>query len=115
MKGRIVYIAGPITDRLKTYRADFAAAANHLEELGAVVLNPSMLPAGLPSHAAYMRICRPMLAEADAIALLPGWEESKGAKMEEGWAAQMALDQYLIHLGEAGGQPFVRAIEPRQA
>ena len=108
MKGVVAYIAGPITDRLSTYKAEFEAAAQHLESLGAVVLNPAMLPVGLKNYEAYMRICLPMLAEADVICLLPGWKESKGALREQKRATECGMRQYQLHLGGDESAPFVR-------
>lgn len=44
-------------------------------------MNPAILPDGF-SHDAYMRIAIPMMMECEAVAFLPGWQQSKGARQE---------------------------------
>lgn len=90
----IFYIAGPVTGVPDSNRPMFDQAQAWLEEQGAVVINPTMLPEGLRSHQSYMNICIPMLREADAVLLLPGWHKSVGAKMEFDEAKGLGMPMY---------------------
>ena len=78
-----IYIAGKITGD-NDYKAKFWEAAEKLEALGHVVLNPAILPAGL-EQVDYMRICLAMLEAADLAVFLPDYRESAGAMVEWAW------------------------------
>jgi len=103
MKGTVIYIAGAISG-VKNYRQRFGAAENLLTDLGAVVLNPAVLPEGLSGHDAYMRITLAMLAEAQAVAFLPCWLGSKGARMEHIRAIELGLACYELEAETIDGQ-----------
>jgi hypothetical protein len=77
----IYYIAGPISNCLKTYHKSFHDVAQPLRDAGHSVLDPSMLPPGL-SQGQYMQICLPMVSVADELIMLTGWEQSEGAYIE---------------------------------
>lgn len=81
LAGVKVYIAGPMTGLPMFNRPAFFAAEAYLQAQGAVVMNPAILPDGF-SHDAYMRIAIPMMMECEAVAFLPGWQQSKGARQE---------------------------------
>lgn len=74
------YIAGPITG-VPNYEVAFREAEMTLLMKGHRVMNPAVLPEGF-THAEYMHICYAMLDVCDAIHMLPGWQDSPGAKME---------------------------------
>ena len=76
-----VYIAGPMSGTPDLGRKAFNQAEMALRAKGHRVLNPACLPIDLPPKA-YAPICLAMLMQCDAIALLPGWENSPGACME---------------------------------
>lgn len=84
-----IYIAGPMTGLVDANRHAFNGYATALVEVGHVALNPAVLPDGLAHHE-YMAICKPMFEIADEVHMLPGWEHSKGAMMEHGWAIERA-------------------------
>lgn len=76
----VIYLSGPISgnpDFLLTFRT----AAELLTAKGWTVLNPAVLPEGLPQKA-YMAIDTAMLMQATAVGTLPGWSKSEGARAE---------------------------------
>jgi len=91
-KGRI-YLAGPMTGYPGHNFAAFYRAAERLRAAGWDVVNPAENFGGrtdLP-RASYMRADVAALVECDAVALLPGWEVSRGAKVEYLLAREMGL------------------------
>jgi len=109
LAGVKVYVAGPMTGLPEFNRPAFFAAESHLKELGAVVMNPAILPDGF-SHDSYMRIAIPMLMECEAVAFLPGWQQSKGARQEFTRAHSFGLDLYQLGIGEVAGQLWITSI-----
>lgn len=89
-----VYLAGPMAGMPESNLPAFHAAAAKLRAEGHVVFNPAELPiekdrdyrAALGQDLAW--IC----AEAEAIALLPGWVKSKGAQAEFATAHAIGLE-----------------------
>lgn len=79
-----IYLAGPMTGLPDHNFPAFHAAARHLTAAGWEVCNPAENFGGrtdLPREQ-YLRADVAMLVQCDAIALLPGWEESRGAQLE---------------------------------
>ena len=93
---KAVYIAGPITG-CERYAEYFGAAAEAIRDAGHIPLNPAALPKGL-EYESYMDIGYAMLQCADAIVMLPGWRESRGANREYGVALGQELN--IIFAGE---------------
>jgi len=79
-----IYISGPITGT-KGYLKHFAAAEHKLKDLGHEVINPArngyVMPAS-STHEEYMKVCLAQLSCCNAILMLKGWKESKGAREE---------------------------------
>ncbi|AUR94647.1 protein of unknown function DUF4406 [Vibrio phage 1.197.A._10N.286.54.F2] len=86
-----IYIAGPMTGYENYNRESFNSAAHCCLGNGAVPLNPAILPDGL-TQGQYMDICFAMIRAADAIYLLRGYEESKGAMAELAYAEKLELE-----------------------
>lgn len=86
-----VYISGAITGT-NDYRERFARAEDHLKRMGHTPVNPvkisdvitEMLPDA--THDDYMAIDLTLLNRCDAIYMLHGWENSKGAVIEHDMA-----------------------------
>lgn len=81
----MVYIAGPMTGLPDHGRVAFSRAENKLTGLGYTVISPAWMSDGLPRKS-YLPICMAMIDQCDAIVLLDGWEQSKGAGIEKGYA-----------------------------
>lgn len=82
-----IYIAGPMTGIPEFNYSAFNAAAEALRAIGHDVLNPTDVEkrndTGKPqAWDWYMRHALRMVLDSDAIALLPGWENSRGATLE---------------------------------
>lgn len=83
-KPKRIYVAGPMTGILDHNFPAFHAAANRLREAGWDVVNPADNFGGrtdLPRER-YLRADVALLVQCDAIAMLPGWENSLGAGLE---------------------------------
>lgn len=76
----VIYLSGPISGN-PDFLLDFSRAADLLTKAGWTVLNPAVLPEGLPQKA-YMAIDTAMLMQATAVGTLPGWSKSEGALAE---------------------------------
>jgi hypothetical protein len=94
---RRVYISGPMTGLPGLNFPAFNAAAQQLRGLGIDAINPAEInPNSVLSWEACMRADIKALCDCDAIALLPGWENSKGAHLELHIAHR--LDLYVVFL-----------------
>lgn len=94
----IVYLSGPIKG-VENYKDIFNRTAAALEDLGDIVINPAELPLGMPNNL-YMPICLEMIKAADMVILLPGWDNSEGARLEKQFAdyqeiKTMEIDLYI--------------------
>lgn len=88
MRKERIYISGGIT-QVSDYQRNFDKAEEYvkLKYPRTEVINPTMVK--LPescTHEDYMKICIPLLELADTIYMMRGWEKSKGACIEYGFA-----------------------------
>lgn len=86
----IVYISGKITGN-ENYKADFERGENWIAKKGHIVISPAKLDGILPNatHQQYMTICYKLIDMCDCVAMLDGWQESKGAKAELTYAKSL--------------------------
>lgn len=96
-----VYIAGPMTGLPELNYPAFNAAAEVLRGEGHRVENPAEneRPNNNPTWADWMRLGLAQMLLCDAVLLLPGWQQSPGARIE----ARTAIDLGLAVIdGELG-------------
>lgn len=92
---RKIYLSGRMSGMLESeYTAQFAGAEAFYTACGYQVVNPVILAKELeeswwksgrknkPGYSAYLRYDLKVLKSCDAIAMLDGWQRSKGAKIE---------------------------------
>ena len=79
-----IYISGPMTGLPGLNHGAFHQTAQQLRALGYDVVNPADTP--VPSEGAHweawMKADLAQMLTCDTVALLPGWEASKGAHLE---------------------------------
>lgn len=88
-----IYISGPITGTDDFYER-FAEAEATWSCDGSSVVNPAKLNDIMPkdaTHEEYMRMSFELLDICDAIYMMKGWEESKGANREYGYAVAKGM------------------------
>ncbi|WP_148612155.1 DUF4406 domain-containing protein [Aeromonas sobria] len=107
LAGVKVYIAGPMSGLVMLNRPAFFAAETYLQGQGARVMNPAVLPDGW-DHDAYMRISTPMMMECDAVAFLPGWQQSKGSRQAFTRARAFGLDLLQLDMEVVADEQWVR-------
>ncbi len=124
-KARRIYISGPMTGHDDYNFPAFHAAAERFRQAGWEVANPAENFGGrtdLP-RALYLRADMVMLAQCEAIALLPGWEDSRGASLEYTVARELGcavLDAVTLRPVEDAPTPTIdfhrlRLVEPKQS
>lgn len=92
-----LYLAGPMTGIEQENRPLFNRAAAGLREAGYEVLNPADLD-NLGDNLPWEQCLRrdiPHLLSCDAVALLPGWQMSRGAKLEVLIASRLGMEIYV--------------------
>jgi len=90
-----VYLAGPISGR-KNYHKAFGEAAFHLRKSGHDVFDPAHANQEGRPLKRIMAYLLPQLCDCDAIAMLPGWWRSGGARIE--WLLARYLGLKVLYL-----------------
>lgn len=93
---RIVYISGPITGKPELNRPAFARAAESFTAKGFQVVNPFDVCPNPASWEEAMRADVRALMLCTHIALLPGWQQSRGAVIEARLAADLGIPRLEV-------------------
>ena len=91
-----IYIAGPMTGLAELNFPAFHAEAARLRALGHEVINPAEI--NPDQHMTWLQCMRTDIAAlvfCDAIQLLPGWQNSKGATLEHHIAERLGLQIFM--------------------
>lgn len=95
-----LYVSGPITGLPNKNIDQFNTTSEKLRNLGFEVLNPFDLDQeGFNPENCWFKYLKRDLKEllsCDALCLLPGWEESKGARLEVIVALQLELPLFRL-------------------
>lgn len=92
-----IYLAGPMTGLPDWNYPAFHKAAAELRAAGHIVINPAEVnPDTTQPWAACLRACLAEVVKCDTIALLPGWQHSRGAKLEHHVASELGMT--VMHL-----------------
>lgn len=95
----ILYIAGPMTGLPDNNYPAFDRAERRLREMGFDVLNPARNEApSLPTWENWMRLALAQVIQADGVALLAGWERSRGAKLEVRVAQALGIETFSVDI-----------------
>ena len=77
-----IYVAGPMTGYPDCNYPAFNQAAEELRDLGYEVVNPAESTLVDAHYADFLREDLRLMLDCDAVAILPGWEHSVGARNE---------------------------------
>jgi hypothetical protein len=94
-----IYVAGPMTGIPKKNFPEFAKATKALRKLGYFVINPAELDVHEPKSTWEDCLRRDIkqLISCDAVALLPGHENSRGARLETHIAKALSMAVYPVY------------------
>jgi len=102
--GRKIYISGKVTGD-PDYGEKFIAEADRLRALGYRPVNPTAQIPEDESWPSAMRIALGAMLACDGVSLLPGWRESRGAKVEERLTRELEMDVRASHEWDGGAKP----------
>jgi hypothetical protein len=93
-----VFISGAISSD-PDYHQKFSDAAIYLIKQGHTVMSPAVLPYGFELDE-YLHICLAMIDVCSAVAFLPDWVSSPGAKLEHEYAKEKNKGLIYLFRGE---------------
>jgi hypothetical protein len=88
-----LYLSGPMTGSANYNHETFHRVAKEFRDVDFMVCNPAEFFEGdtTRERKEYMRESFKYILEADTVVLLPGWEESRGARLEAAVATELGL------------------------
>ena len=98
-----LYVSGPITGT-KDYLKKFKEAEEVLKGKGHSVINPAAVNSMMPvdtTYEEYMKMSMTMLEMCDGIVLLDGWQGSRGANREYGYALGRDMEVFPLDVSRA--------------
>ncbi|WP_238552926.1 DUF4406 domain-containing protein [Paenibacillus alvei] len=105
MNGKpVIYLSGPMTGLPEYNHPAFHLAALRLRRAGYRVLNPADVVVEKEDWGSYMRADIKLLMDADMVAVLPGWEQSRGARIEVDLAEALEMKMITIDKLIVGGE-----------
>jgi hypothetical protein len=101
------YVCGPMRGKPDFNYPVFNQVSEELEKLGISVRNPASNFGGDSSrdYSEYMRLDIGMVLDSNVLVLLPGWENSDGAKLEISLAKALKLDFWEARKDISTGTP----------
>ena len=93
-----LYVAGPMTWLPDFNFPAFRAAEEELRSCGFDVRSPTDCDGGSQDKSwdFYMRLALRMLLECEGVAVLPGWENSRGARIEVSLADALGMPVRVV-------------------
>lgn len=94
--GMRCYIIGAVTGLPReAVVSKFDKAALSVKSAGMIPVNPIELVPEDTNWVDAMKICIRHLITCDAIMLTPGWEESRGGRLEQAIATELGLPEFI--------------------
>lgn len=90
-RNTLLYLAGPMTHELEHGRPAFAEATKRLLDVGYYVEDRSRVEVPDWSWETYLRHDLKAMLDCTGVAVLPGWEFSRGAQLEVQTARALAM------------------------
>lgn len=95
-KPKVIYLSGPMTGYPESNYPEFNRVTATLRGAGHRVYSPSEYgydgpESTFPIREAFAEYCRFICLEADTIVMLPGWEQSSGACVENALAKRVGI------------------------
>lgn len=91
-----IYVIGPVSGVEELNAPAFEGARARLAEAGYVPLVPHDFVSADADWQRAMRISLETIAKADGIALLDGWRDSRGARIEERIARELGIEAATV-------------------